>query len=85
MKSDVNPLNPVHRLQSAPRCTARSKRTGLPCGAPALRGYTVCRFHGAKGGQRSGSAHSGYKHGLRSKEFTSLRALSMKLAKPGKS
>lgn len=30
------------------RCTAKSKRTGIQCGAPAERGKNVCRFHGAR-------------------------------------
>ena len=29
-----------------PRCQARSKRHGGQCGAPAVRGKRVCRFHG---------------------------------------
>lgn len=29
------------------RCTAKSKRTGQPCGAWAVRGYSVCKVHGA--------------------------------------
>ncbi len=28
------------------RCQATSKRTRLQCGAPALSGKSVCRFHG---------------------------------------
>jgi len=31
-----------------PRCQARSKRHGGQCGAPAMRGKRVCRFHGGK-------------------------------------
>jgi len=30
------------------RCSARSKRTKLRCGAPAMRGKRVCAAHGAK-------------------------------------
>jgi len=30
------------------RCQAMSKRTGEQCGAPAERGKSVCRFHGAR-------------------------------------
>ena len=30
------------------RCSAKSKRTGIQCGAPAERGKNVCRFHGAR-------------------------------------
>ena len=40
-------INPMH---AAPRCSARSKRTGLPCRAPAVRDWQVCRMHGARGG-----------------------------------
>ena len=42
--------NPMDKARAAPRCHARSKRTGLPCGAPAVSGWKVCRFHGAGGG-----------------------------------
>lgn len=28
------------------QCRAKSKRTGLRCRAPAIRGMKVCRFHG---------------------------------------
>jgi hypothetical protein len=30
------------------RCQATSKRTRLQCGAPAMSGKTVCRFHGGR-------------------------------------
>lgn len=30
------------------RCQATSKRTRLQCGAPALSGKCVCRFHGGR-------------------------------------
>lgn len=29
-----------------PRCQAKSKRHGGQCGAPAVRGKRVCKFHG---------------------------------------
>lgn len=35
-------------IRWAVRCTARSKRTGLPCGNWALRGAIVCRHHGGQ-------------------------------------
>ncbi len=75
MKNDANPMNPVERLQNAPRCTAHSKRTGKPCRAPAVRGWSVCRFHGAGGGAPKGEAHPSYKHGLRSMAVGELQAL----------
>ena len=40
-----------YSFQKAPRCSATSKRTKKPCMAPAVRGWTVCRFHGARGGR----------------------------------
>lgn len=60
--------NPLHRAQAAPRCTAHSRRTGLPCRAPAVRGWTVCRMHGAGGGAPRGKAHGQYRHGGRTIE-----------------
>ena len=57
-----------YSFQSAPRCSATSKRTRQRCQAPAVRGYKVCRFHGARGGAPSGQANGRYKHGLFSAE-----------------
>lgn len=54
----------VYAFQSAPRCTATSKRTRKPCQAPAVRGWAVCRFHGARGGAPKGKANGAYRHGL---------------------
>ena len=54
-------------MQRAPRCHARSKRTGKPCRAPAVRGYNVCRMHGARGGAPKGSKNA-LKHGYYSAE-----------------
>ena len=55
--------NPMRKAHEAPRCTARCKRTGLPCKAPAVRGWNVCRMHGARGGAPSGAANGNYRHG----------------------
>ena len=57
-----------YAFQNAPRCTATSKRTGEPCKAPAVRGWTVCRFHGARGGAPK-------KHGLYTKQAIADRRL----------
>ena len=57
----------VYAFQKAPRCSATSKRTGKPCQAPAVRGWTVCRFHGARGGGPTGERNGAYKHGLYTK------------------
>lgn len=78
MKSDGNPL---HKAHEAPRCTAKSKRTGQPCRAPAVRGWTVCRMHGARGGARQGLANPNWKHGGRSREAIALRKLANALGR----
>ena len=67
MKSDINPM------QAAVRCKAHSKRTGKRCGAPAVRGWSVCRMHGAGGGAPSGSQNGNYRHGYRTKEAMRTR------------
>ena len=53
-----------YAFQDASRCSATSKRTGKPCQAPAVRGWSVCRFHGARGGGPRGAANGAYRHGL---------------------
>jgi hypothetical protein len=75
MKSDAYPMH------CAPRCTAKSKRTGLPCKSPAVRGWTVCRMHGARGGAGSGVANPNWKHGGRSLEAATTRALIAELTR----
>ncbi|MEI4264267.1 hypothetical protein V8352_21455, partial [Roseovarius sp. D0-M9] len=66
--------HPVGHYHCAPRCTAKSKRTGLPCKSPAVRGWSVCRMHGARSGAKLGKAHPNYRHGERSREAVALRA-----------
>lgn len=73
MKSDINPMH------SASRCKAHSKRTGQPCHAPAVRGWTVCRMHGAGGGAPLGRRNGNYRHGRRTKEAMQARAELMEL------
>ena len=70
MKSDANP---IHKAHAAPRCTATSKRSGQPCKAPAVKGWNVCRMHGAGGGHGAGKANPAYKHGVRSREYVEMR------------
>jgi hypothetical protein len=79
MKSDVDPMQSAH---AAPRCEATSKRSGDPCRAPAVKGWSVCRMHGARGGSQGDTAHPNYRHGLRSQGFNKLRKLSMQLLAP---
>ncbi len=60
-------MNREYAFQKAPRCSATSKRTRKPCQAPAVRGWSVCRFHGAGGGAPKGARNGNYKHGLYTK------------------
>jgi glucans biosynthesis protein len=59
-------------MQKAPRCRARSKRTGKRCRAPAVRGHKVCWMHGARGGAPKGNRNA-LKHGLYAAEAMQRR------------
>ncbi len=72
-------MNRVYAFQKAPRCTATSKRTGKPCRAPAVRGWAVCRFHGARGGAPKGVRNGNYKHGLYTKTAVEERRVIQEL------
>ena len=54
----------------AKQCTAKSKRTGLPCNNPAAYGCRTCRLHGArkKASIKRGEQHPNYVHGERTLE-----------------
>src|SRR5580704_14231946 len=54
-------MNAVYPFQKSPRCSASSKRTRRPCMAPAVTGWTVCRFHGARGGAPKGKANGAFR------------------------
>ena len=66
-------MNAEYPFQKSPRCTATSKRTGQQCKAPAVRGWKVCRFHGARGGAPKGARNGAYRHGLCTKEAVEER------------
>ncbi len=73
-------------MHLSPRCSARSKRTRKRCRAPAVKGWTVCRFHGAGGGGPRGTRNGMYKHGLNTNEaIEERRALSALLRASRKS
>lgn len=57
-------LSPVNLMHLAPRCAAHSKRTGEPCRSPAVRGFKVCRMHGARGGAPAGERNGRWRHGF---------------------
>jgi uncharacterized protein YjcR len=58
-------------MHQALRCHAKSKRSGLRCQAPAVRGYSVCRMHGAGGGAPRGNQNA-LRHGAFSAESIAL-------------
>ncbi len=60
-------------MHLSPRCSPRSKRTGERCRAPAVTGWSVCRFHGAGGGGPKGKRNGNYKHGLFTAEAVQMR------------
>jgi uncharacterized protein YjcR len=69
---------PMHQ---ASRCHARSKRSGLQCRAPAVRGsLKVCRMHGAAGGAPKGNRNA-LKHGGFTAEMIALRKEIISLAR----
>ena len=66
-------MNLMELMNQAPRCSATSKRSGKPCQAPALKGWSVCRCHGARGGAPTGKRNGRYRHGERTKATQALR------------
>jgi hypothetical protein len=66
----MNSMLPMHL---SPRCSARSKRTGEGCRAPAVTGWIVCWFHGAGGGGPKGRRNGNYKHGRFTAENVQMR------------
>jgi len=72
-KARGNLMNAVYPFQKSPRCNATSKRTRKGCQAPAVTGWTVCRFHGARGGAPTGKRNGAYRHGGHTKEAVALR------------
>ena len=67
-------------MQQAPRCQAKSKRSGKQCGSPAVKGKRVCRMHGATGGAPTGNCNA-RKHGYYSEEAISERRVLRALLK----
>ena len=59
-------------MRRALKCHAKSKRSGLQCQAPAVRGHSVCRMHGAAGGAPKGNRNA-MKHGGFTAEAIALR------------
>lgn len=71
MKLEINPMQSAHQ---ALRCSAHSKRTGKPCRAPAVKGFKVCRMHGANGGAPMGKLNGRYTYGEHTKKAKDAHA-----------
>ncbi len=74
-------VSKIRAANAAPRCSAKSKRTGNRCKAPAKRGWQVCRMHGAGGGAPTGLANGAWVHGNRSQAMEQNRRDLMALVK----
>jgi len=70
-------------MRQALRCHATSKRSGKPCRSPAVRGFKVCRMHGAGGGAPRGNRDA-LKHGLYTAEAIEARRLVHELIRQGR-
>lgn len=66
-------MNSKLAMHSSPRCTATSKRTKERCRAPAVKGWNVCRFHGARGGGPKGERNGAYRNGLHTAQAVAER------------
>ncbi len=68
------------------RCKAKSKRSGEQCKNFALKGWSVCRMHGAKGGPRTQEGYdvckkAPQKHGMYNQESLEELKIMRKLLK----
>ena len=79
MKTRANPMHLDHLrhqaqlMQQAPRCSAMSKRSQCRCRAPAVKGRSVCRMHGARAGAPKGKANGAWQHGRATHEALARR------------
>lgn len=81
MKTRANPMHLVELMNTAPRCSAMSKRSRCRCRAPAVKGWNVCRMHGARSGAPSGKANGAWRHGRETNEAVARRRDLFKLIK----
>jgi hypothetical protein len=67
---------PSIKLHGAKQCTAKSKRTGLPCNNPAAYSCRTCRMHGARKAEsiKRGKQHPNFVHGNRTLEAQAERS-----------
>lgn len=63
-----------YAFNTAPRCGAKTKRSGEPCLAPAVRTKKRCRIHGgsAGSGAQKGNTNA-LKHGLTTRDMKAFK------------
>jgi hypothetical protein len=71
------PAVPQDNCSRRRQSSARSKRSGQPCRAPAVRGWQVCRMHGARGGapHGTGTETTSMAAGLRKPSMLAVRSM----------
>lgn len=77
-------MSKAKRLQDALRCSAKAKATRTRCNSPAVKGWAVCRMHGAGGGAPTGPANGTWKHGGRSNAMIELQRMSVGITRLAK-
>jgi hypothetical protein len=71
-------MQAISKMHQSPRCRAKSKRSQEGCKAPAVRGWEVCRMHGARGGAPEGQANGKFTSGYFSKQAKENRLVARK-------
>jgi hypothetical protein len=66
---------------SLPTKSGAEAAIDLPCRAPAVNGWKVCRLHGARGGRPSGRRNGNYGSGAFTKETMQAVALLKTIAR----
>ena len=72
-----NPMQRIAPAHLSPRCKAKSKRSKVRCKAPAVKGFHVCRMHGARGGAPKGKPNGNYGTGYYTHEAKAERKAAM--------
>jgi len=69
MRFSFSKIQKIWRSARFHFCRIKNFTVGRGCPCQALNGWTVCRFHGARGGAPEGKRNGNYRHGGRTKEM----------------
>jgi hypothetical protein len=81
MVKGIKPRDDTEAMLATQMAAIHKKRTRQPCRAPAVRRWTVCRCHGARGGAPTGKGNGRYRHGGRTKSAIAERRAVSKLVR----